>query len=149
MKEELLDELLDAIVPSLEAAEAQTAALFQLLQEKNIISADEHARLVAQAANASDIKARATRLRLKRVLTSALDDLEKQKEPEKPASPKESQQAPEGPEQDPKAEQKKHPEAPEPNQQPSDSKNANTSQPDHHAESREAPRPPEKGHLAR
>jgi len=118
MKEELLDEILDAVIPSLEAAEAQTAALIQLLEEKQLISAEERERLLAQAANTADIKARGARLRLKRVLTSALKELEKAKEPEKDKPQQKSQAEPEGPEPSAEAEQQKYHQEPAPENKP-------------------------------
>jgi len=110
MKEELLDEILDAIIPALESSEAQTAALFQVLRQKNVITAEEHARILEQAANAADIKSRAARLRLKRVLSSALHELEKPTPPEseKRVDQKEISKQVEGPEPTAQAEQQKY-----------------------------------------
>ena len=56
MKEDLIDEILDAIVPALETSQAQSAALFQILQQKKVFSNEEYRRLVEQASNAADIK---------------------------------------------------------------------------------------------
>ena len=112
MKEELIEEILSAIVPSLQSAETQTAALVQLLREKNVISAEERARLQEQAANTADIKALAMRL-----LTSALQELEASKAPEKPAEPPKSQPKPEGPETSADAEQEKYHQPSEPENQ--------------------------------
>jgi len=75
--EKLIDEILDAVLPPIEAAESQTAAVIQLLRERGILNDDDFARFQEQAENASEIRSRAMRLRLKRILSAMSENIEK------------------------------------------------------------------------
>lgn len=79
MDEKLIDEILDAVLPPIEAAESQTNALIQLLRERGILTDDDFHRFQEQAENASEIKSRAMRLRLKRIFESLADESAKLK----------------------------------------------------------------------
>src|ERR1700753_2998924 len=91
MDENVIDELLDSILSPLASAETQSAALLLLLRETNTVSEQQIAAATEQASNATEIKMRATRLRLKRILTAAISHFEKQhqpkEEPKKPSAP--------------------------------------------------------------
>ena len=111
MDENALDEILDALLSPLEAAEARSTAVLRALTETGVIAEDTLATFLSEAENASEIKARGLRLRLKRVLTGAIADLENTRKQEEEAKQKEKepQKKPEGPEKDPKEESRRHP----------------------------------------
>ena len=78
MDENVIDEFLESILSALASAETQSAALLQVLRETKNVSEEQLTKAMDQASNATEIKMRATRLRLKRILTAAISELEKQ-----------------------------------------------------------------------
>ena len=74
--EEILKELLDDVLPVLHAGEATSAATLQLLKDKGIVSDDDLAPYLEQAANASSVKQRAARLRFEHLFASAIKGLQ-------------------------------------------------------------------------
>jgi hypothetical protein len=70
--EQLLDELLSAM----EALETQCAGILQFLKQGDVATQEQLAPYMEQAANASNVRWRAARLRITSLLHSAMKDLE-------------------------------------------------------------------------
>jgi len=64
-------ELLDELGSSLENLETQQSALLQFLKEKGIVTDEQLAPYLTEAGNASNVRWRAARLRLERLLSGA------------------------------------------------------------------------------
>jgi hypothetical protein len=62
------------LLPNLEALETQSSALLELLKAKNVITAEELAPCLDQAGKASNVRWRATRLRIEYLLANAAPD---------------------------------------------------------------------------
>ncbi len=80
MDTSVAEELLDEVLPWLEALEAQNAAIAQFLREKGIATDEQLAPYVEQAKNASSVRWRAARLRIERLLSTAIKATEQAKE---------------------------------------------------------------------
>ncbi len=80
MDPSVAEELLDEVLPSLEALEAQNAAIAQFLRAKGIATDEQLAPYVEQAKNASSVRWRAARLRIERLLSTAIKATEQAKE---------------------------------------------------------------------
>lgn len=116
MDEKLTDELIEAILSPLEAAEARSLALVRALTETGTISEEKLKPFLDQAENASEIKARGLRIRLKRVLADLVRQAENVKKEEDEKKQKAESETPdaksgqkeEGPRQDPEEEAREH-----------------------------------------
>lgn len=126
MDEKLTDELIEAILSPLEAAEARSLALVRALTETGTISEEKLKPFLEEAENASEIKARGLRIRLKRVLADVVrqaenakkEEDEKKQKAETAASEAQSGQKEEGPKQDPEEESREHEAPPGKDDQP-------------------------------
>lgn len=74
---QVLEEVVDELVSSIEAIEAQATAAVQFLKAQGIATDEQLAPFMEQAGTASNVKWRAARLRLKRVLSSAVKEEER------------------------------------------------------------------------
>jgi hypothetical protein len=113
--ENVIDELLDALLSPLEAAEARSLALLQALMQARVLTEEQLAPFLKQAENASEIKARGLRIRLKRILSDVARDAERAKKKTEDDDNKNTGKAdskagktPEGPQQDPDEEAREH-----------------------------------------
>ncbi len=80
MDPSIAEELLDELLPSLEALEAHCEALAQLLKAKGIATDEQLAPYTEQAKNASSVRWRAARIRIERLLSTAMKAAEQAKE---------------------------------------------------------------------
>ncbi len=140
MDEKVLDELLDAFLPLVIAAETRSAAVLEALKSSGVLTDEQLAPFLEQASNAADVKTTGMRLRVKRLIQSALKDNAAEKkpapQPEQPSAAPEPEQkndsAAPGPKKDkdsskpqsgeePKPAETEQKESPAPSEQPSPS----------------------------
>jgi hypothetical protein len=71
MDEKIAQQMLDELLPSLEALETQSAAVLQFIKDKGLATDEDLAAHFKQAENASSVKWHAMRLRLSHLLAAA------------------------------------------------------------------------------
>lgn len=71
MDEKITQEILEEIFSSLEALEAQNRAILQFLKKRDIAGDDDFAPFLEEAAKASNVRWRATRIRVNHLLSNA------------------------------------------------------------------------------
>lgn len=82
MNEKLVQEILDELFSSLEALETRSAAVLEFLKDKGLATNEELAPHFEQAANASNVRWRAARVRIDHLLSSALKPDKNDKSPD-------------------------------------------------------------------
>ena len=73
---DIIDQVLDELIPVLETLETRSAAILLLLKDRGMARDEQLAPYLEEAANASNVKWLAARLRMKSVLSSALKTAE-------------------------------------------------------------------------
>ena len=82
MDEEIVQQIVEELLSSLEPLDTQTAALAQFLKAKGIATDEELAPYLEQAGNASNVRWLATRVRIRSLISSAMKPAEQPAETE-------------------------------------------------------------------
>jgi hypothetical protein len=85
MDEELIQEILDELFSSMEDLETRTQAILQFLEHKGLANQEELAPHLEQAANASNVRWRAARVRINHLVSGAIKSREKAEPEQTPA----------------------------------------------------------------
>jgi len=95
MDPKIAQEILDDLIPSLEALEAKSAAVLEFLKHEVIASDEKLAPSLEQAAGSSNVRWLAVRVRIERLLTAAEKDSAKKRtaEEEKKSPPAQTKAA--------------------------------------------------------
>ena len=86
MDEQLVEQILEELIPTFEALQTQSTAILHFLKDKGIAQDEELAPYLEQAAGASSVRWRAVALRMKRLLSLAEKASDKKRE-ERAATP--------------------------------------------------------------
>lgn len=78
--ENTIKEILDDLIPAMEAVEAQSTAVLRFLKENGIASEEQLRPYLEQGADTSNVKWRAVRVRMERLLNSAMEAVQKASE---------------------------------------------------------------------
>jgi len=89
MDEKIAQQILDELLPYLEALETRTAAVLQFLKEAGIASEEKLGPYFEQAGKASDVKWRAARIRLGSLVASAAKAADNKPEEKSPTEDQE------------------------------------------------------------
>ncbi len=79
MDPKITQEILDDLIPSLEALEARSTAVLELLKHEGIVSDEKFAPYLEQAASASNVRWRGVRVRIEHLLSAAEKDSAKKR----------------------------------------------------------------------
>jgi hypothetical protein len=94
MDAKIAEEILNDLIPSLEALETKSAAVLEFLTNEGVASDEKLAPYLEQAASASSVRWTAARVRIERLLTSvekeSVDKKSADEETNKPETPAES-----------------------------------------------------------
>jgi hypothetical protein len=95
MDPKIAQEILDDLIPSLEALEAKSTAVLEFLKQEGIASDEKLAPYLEQAADASNVRWLGVRVRIERLLTAAEKDSAKKRtaEEEKKSPPTQTKAA--------------------------------------------------------
>lgn len=90
MDPKITDEILNDLIPSLEALETKSAAVLEFLKKEGIASDEKLAPYLEQAASASNVRWLAVRVRMERLLSSIGEESEDKKSQDKKANKQEA-----------------------------------------------------------
>lgn len=82
MDEQIMQQIFDELLSSLEPLDTQNAALLQFLKAKGIATDEELAPFLEQAGNASNVRWLGTRIRIRSLISSAMKSAEEHAETE-------------------------------------------------------------------
>src|ERR1700692_3846287 len=85
MDPKITEEILNDLIPSLEALEMKSAAVLEFLKKEGIATDEKLAPYLEQAASASNVRWRAVRVRMERLLSSVEKESEDKKSEDKKA----------------------------------------------------------------
>lgn len=91
--EKITKEIIDDLFSNLETIDAQSAAVLRFLKEKGITTEKDFAPYLQQASDAAGVRWLATRVRLERLLSYAISDVEKTAEEETERAVEQKEQA--------------------------------------------------------
>jgi hypothetical protein len=128
MDPKIAREILDDLIPSLEALEAKSTAVLEFLKHEGIASDEKLAPYLEQAAGASNVRWLGVRVRIERLLTAAeKDSAKKRTAEEEKTSPPAQTKAAERSQSQPEADDNLNQASPEnPNEKTGKDKNAET-----------------------